>query len=352
MDLGIVAVYHVLGISDVVGSDRLNLVSTSAASAYLASEPEEALLMLRRRNALGVMLGSSLMGQTTGATPRERFDAALASPGSKIRKPEDGMLLVVECSQRISGPNIKIALDLGEFALALASIDEQLLLEQANAIRDAALAGISLSLPDYATHGSRQLGYAAFVIEEGTARRIINVTPTISAIVSSLQPLEPEPAELAVRYAEAISASSRKLQNVPRLLAQSLDDRNDALRSFVAAWTGLEVLVAVTFSTYEAMFLESFRGALPAAASSAIERIREVMGTRYRLLDRFVIMASSLDPEGCAPDIAQFERVKRERDRFVHTMSGEPADLPTGTVQSLLRKYLRLHLEASSGRRH
>lgn len=156
----------------------------------------------------------------------------------------------------------------------------------------------------------------------------------------------------AVRYAEAISASSRKLQNVPRLLAQSLDERNDALRSFVAAWTGLEVLVAVTFSTYEAAFMGSFMQVLPAAAGPAAERTREVMATRYRVLDRFVIMASSLDLEGCGPDIKQFETVKKQRDRFVHTMSGEPADLPTGAVQSLLRKYLRLHLEVSSARRH
>jgi len=68
------------------------------------------------------------------------------------------------------------------------------------------------------------------------------------------------------------------------------------------------------------------------------------MKDKYRLADKFAIIASALDPAGADQDIAVFTELKGIRDAFFHALSTNPDQLPGETTRRLLRKYLSLHL--------
>ena len=117
------------------------------------------------------------------------------------------------------------------------------------------------------------------------------------------------------------------------------------LRSFLAAWTALEIFVNKVFGDYEdRLFGELTEGPYPEARREHLARMREVMKDKYRLADKFAIIICQLCPNDADQDLAAFRKAKELRDDLSHgTEVTEPA-LPVAIVQGLIRKYLRLHL--------
>ncbi|MDK1493079.1 hypothetical protein QN219_24040 [Sinorhizobium sp. 7-81] len=72
------------------------------------------------------------------------------------------------------------------------------------------------------------------------------------------------------------------------------------------------------------------------------------MSDKYRLADKFLIIATILLPESAADDDTEFRRLKKSRDGVFHG-TDDPADVfPTGAIQKLLLKYLLAHLQAAN----
>ena len=71
------------------------------------------------------------------------------------------------------------------------------------------------------------------------------------------------------------------------------------------------------------------------------------MTDKYKIRDKFVVIASELDAADSDADIDAFQKFKKERDA-IHDMSAPPDTLPIDPVRNLLRKYLRLHLTSGA----
>ncbi len=142
-----------------------------------------------------------------------------------------------------------------------------------------------------------------------------------------------------------IIAQDRRLERVNRLLVSSLQTEDDALRSFLSAWTAIEIFINKTFRSYEErLFRELNDGDYPDARRQYLERIRSVMRDKHRLTDKFALIASLLCPEDADEDVEQLRQAKEDRDKLSHGQDIREDRLSVRTVQELIRKYLRLHL--------
>jgi hypothetical protein len=117
----------------------------------------------------------------------------------------------------------------------------------------------------------------------------------------------------------------------------------------VAAWNAMEIFVNATFkSTYEVQWSQIIEKGASVSAKPVVERIAEVMKDKYRLADKFLIIASILDPVRAATDEKEFRRLKKVRDGLLHVLDMPTEPLPTEAAQSLLLKFMGLHLRAPS----
>jgi len=150
----------------------------------------------------------------------------------------------------------------------------------------------------------------------------------------------------AQSQAVALTANT-SLYRVYRLLVQSISIENDELRRFMFGWSGLEILINKIFSTYEKRFVQNLLGANPAAPTQKyFETIHDVMKGKYRLMDKFVVVAACIGDASVETDIESFGRIKKTRDGLMHGDTLEEKSLPISETVALLKKYLRQHVDA------
>ncbi|HEY9671816.1 MAG TPA: hypothetical protein V6D11_10250 [Waterburya sp.] len=79
-----------------------------------------------------------------------------------------------------------------------------------------------------------------------------------------------------------ILIADKNFKRVVRLLVSSLQNDNDILRAFLAAWMALEIFVKKTFSVYEDCFFQQINnGCSPKVLEHFLERIRDVIKDKY-----------------------------------------------------------------------
>lgn len=141
--------------------------------------------------------------------------------------------------------------------------------------------------------------------------------------------------------------ANQDLNRVKQLLVSSLQTEDDKLRSFLSAWTALEIFINKTFGLYEKQFFKELNdGDHPNVRNQYFQRIQTVMKDKYRSTDKFSLITSLLSPESADEDIKFFKSAKTERDKLSHGRDLVDAALPVKEVQKLVRKYLQLHLTA------
>ena len=125
------------------------------------------------------------------------------------------------------------------------------------------------------------------------------------------------------------------------LFVESQTPSYDNLHSFIAAWSALELLVnrlaKTTRPRWSAMLAN---GSLPAWDKD----LTDVPFERYRMRDRFFLMASALDITVASIDAAAFCRINDLRGDFYHQVNVRERDLPTNDTRTLYRRYLKLSL--------
>jgi hypothetical protein len=141
---------------------------------------------------------------------------------------------------------------------------------------------------------------------------------------------------------------AKQLERVVSLMTISMEPHSDALRAFLAAWTALEILVSKLFPEYEAALFSSLHVASPQARRDYWDRIRDVMKDKYRLTDKFLLIASVLAPATADEDRDVFDGAKRLRDKLLHGVDVPDDALQVQPILDLLRRYLRLHLESAT----
>ena len=136
------------------------------------------------------------------------------------------------------------------------------------------------------------------------------------------------------------------LERVQRLLRSSFETEEDALRSFLAAWSAFEIFVNKVFDIYEDRFFKSlFERGAPEVQRKYLQRIREVMKAKYRLADKFAAVSFQLSPDTADEDLKTVLQAKKIRDELSHGGSVDEASLPVKPIRDLASKYVRLHIE-------
>ncbi len=143
--------------------------------------------------------------------------------------------------------------------------------------------------------------------------------------------------------------SERNLNRVYELLIQAVSRDNDRLRRFMFSWSALEILIHKVFLAYEKKFIENLTGADPAKHTQRyFDRIRDVMKDKYRLTDKFVVVASGIGDDSIETDLEMFVKIKNIRDALFHGDRVDDETLPISETVKLLKKYLRRHINGKS----
>ena len=205
---------------------------------------------------------------------------------------------------------------------------------------------LGLSLPPNADRRIRKVGDVVYLIDPDNGKPVYTFSFQMGhpkAFVSGplTQSAIAETVTLAPKLATDI-AGARPIS----LLITSLDDTADDLLAFIAAWTALQIFIEANFkSTYETRWFTIMADGAPASSEPVFKRFKEVMSDKYRLADKFLVIASVLDPGGADDDDREFRRLKKFRDGLLHALDTHSSPLPTEAVQNLLLKYMRLHFD-------
>lgn len=168
-------------------------------------------------------------------------------------------------------------------------------------------------------------------------------TGTLQSYVST--PLTDDQAQAIDELYRAL-ATDTILQRVQRLTRSSFEIQGDPFRSFLAAWSALEIFVNKVFKKYETAFFDSMleEGHLE-AQRKYLERMRNVMKGKYRLVDKFAVISFLLMPSTADQDLQTVVEAKKLRDKLFHGETVDEKKLPVERVQDLVIRSVRLHIK-------
>jgi hypothetical protein len=153
---------------------------------------------------------------------------------------------------------------------------------------------------------------------------------------------------------DKISASYDAMEHNPvlertiNLMSFSVEQHQNRFRAFVASWTAMELLVNKLFPDYERGLFGQLTDTESEAERSYFARISEVMRDKYRLLDKFALVALSLSPDTADGDLQCMKQIVEIRNDLVHKHSVRDEQLPLESLQQLLRKYMAKYLDVTS----
>ena len=340
--LSIYRVRGVIGLPDDLSRQLLEAPANKAV-AQLTMNRGPYFLHLRRIQAFSRMTTQALVGgHEKLIDARARFLHALANCSIPEGTDFDKPLLIVEITGEAESFHPDRAVNVGEISFGLNLFDTQDLARCAEAVLEAAVAGISLSLSPSTTSAVTKLGYVAYAKDNQSGRLSYTLEMSASASHLIMASISDEILTEASCLSNVLFVQD-DLKTVSHLLSRSLRTTDD-LQAFLTAWAALEIFVAKSFkSIYEPKLYETLGKST--AAGQFLTRVRDVMKDKYNIRDKFVVISSSLDPINSEQDIQEFKDIKSERDG-IHEMKLKMSGYPTHRVQNLLRKYLRLHLLA------
>ena len=161
---------------------------------------------------------------------------------------------------------------------------------------------------------------------------------SLSATISSKSAIDH--LESAKEYIPAM-LDDNSIETAISLFVQPQNKGNGNLRSFIAAWSALELIVNRLSKTTGPKWCELLStGSIPVWDKD----LKNVLPPNYRLRDRFFAVACVLNQSTAVADADVFVRANDKRSDFYHRMGVKEEALPTNDVQMLFRKYLRLSL--------
>jgi hypothetical protein len=330
-----------------VSNREIGALANPKFTAHITAEPELYFPHIDLGSALGTQLLKGIFTPDDKGTFQERLAAEIANiKARRAQQTEKGVFVVVEGEADIGEPNLRDLREVDDFRICFEAFDKDEFLGAFRPVVQAALTAIGLSLTGDADRKFERIGHVAFLVAATDGKPIYSFQlkgGAVSAYLSS--PLTGEVIARAAMRFKGIRDDD-KLTRPVALLAASLDQKADPLQAFIASWSALEIFVNAMFKqTYEAEWFKIMETGAPASGRPVFERFKEVMSDKYRVADKFVVIASVLDPECAEADAEEFLRLKKIRDNLLHALD-TPAHLPTEQIQKLLLKYLGLHVDA------
>ena len=347
MDYRYTAIYSIKGVTLPSAEEDKDLVadSTQGLRAILTSQPDSYAFEGDRSLAVSnLMLQALFRAEPTSDEFKQRVAEAVEEIRlSRTKQFGGNPFLVVIGEGEVTLFNPSHEREAGDFIVCFDGINKDIIRDKYNK----AIAAIITSLTSEADNiiGIKKAADSVVFFQEG-GKPVYSYSASVGAAKAYVS------TKLTMERMEAIEKLYRlfvadtTLQRVQRLLKTSLENEEDPLRSFLAAWSAFEILVNKIFSTYENKFFSAFlEEEYPEARKKYLERIRNVMKDKYRLADKFAAIGFQLSPDTADEDLKTVRQVKDIRDELFHGGSVDEANLPVNPIRDLASKYLRLHIE-------
>jgi hypothetical protein len=325
------------------GDKELVIDEARGLRAILTSCPDELTLDADRNRVIAVLILTGVIGSQDPAAITEAVSAKLGELRDSRKQASGGSaFLVISVTGEVGDFEPSPQKELDEFVLGFDGPSTAAIRDASESLTTAVIAAMSLELESLA--GIAKLSdTTVFFRNDGKPVYAYSASLGAASVLLSLPPSDEAVALIGAWYPKLVANSS--LARVIRLLASSYESGGDRLRFFIAAWTALEMFVSKTFQQYERLLFNELRlEGRPAAHDQFLERIQGVMKDKYRLWDKFAVIACQLSPSDADADVETFKSAKDMRDDMSHGQDIDEAALPLNAVQNLLRKYLRLHL--------
>ena len=319
-------------------------------TATLSTNPHQYFLHIDQSAALAAQLLKGVFAPDPGGTLQERLAAEIEDvKARRIKTAGSGVFLVFEGDTDIPTPEFKHRRDTDEFAVCLDAISKVEIRDKFRQPIQCVMTALELTLPAHADRRIEKIGDVVYLLDPENGKPIYTFNFQGGfARASVATPLTHSVIEESAALAPKIAANM-KIARPVSLLITSLDDDTEKLQAFIAAWSAVEIFVNATFkATYEADWFAIMEDGAPSSAKPIFERLKDVMSDKYRLADKFLVIAAVLDSGAAAEDAAEFVRLKKFRDSLLHALEMPSSPLPTESVQKLMMKYMKLHL-ASQG---
>lgn len=350
MELHFISIYRVHGMSSLPDSIPQTVWKSNGAEALLTTDLEPFVDHADRATAVihGIMAG--LFGEQKPGTVEERLATGVAAIREERQKKHGNGVYLVFHATRPTGPvTADVSRNAGTFNVAFDAIDKKTVHAEYLPALLRALTAVVVGLDSKTTADLSKMTEISYLIDPTSTKPTYSVTVTGgSARVSLSSPLNDDTFSKIESSAAGLK-SDTKITRVLDQFVQSLTGKFDDFRSFLSAWNALEIFVSSTFrQTYSERWLGVLKTGAPASANSYFDRLREIMSDRHRLVDKFVVIASLLNPAEAEADVAVFKTLKARRDAISHGADDAAERYPIEETQQLLRKYLRLHLGADA----
>jgi hypothetical protein len=276
---------------------ELARLSNPTLIAVVTDNPEPYFLHIDQSAAIANQLIRGIAG-IGGSDQHGTYDEQIAAEvetakANRAKETSKGVFLVISGDKDVANPNFKLRRDTERFAVCFDAIDKPDVKEVFRPSLQAVLTAVDLSQATKVDHLIEKVGEVIYLVEPETDKPIYTFTAQMSAArLSVASPFTDAVAANAVKRIPKL-VSDKVLARPASLLITSLDRGTDALQAFIAAWSALEIFVNATFkATYELEWFSIMERGAPSAAKPIFERLKDVMSDKYRLVGKFLIIAS------------------------------------------------------------
>lgn len=345
-----VSVWKLRGVARLAPSaDPLKLSSLDdpLVDAIITANPASYLFEIDRSAAIVSLLFRGLFDPRGQGTTQERLAAELEKTrADRFEQGEqEGVFLVIEGETDIPAPAFETRRDTEEFAVCLDGFDKEMVYGRFRPFIKAVQTALGLSMRQEDDHRFERVGHVTKLVDPANGKPIYPFTLEGGSATISMSSSFSDEMALDVEYYTPKILADQSTTRAISLLMASLDRNADQFQAFVGAWSALEIFINATFkSAYEARWFGVLEQVAPISAKPVFDRLQDVMKDKYRIADKFLIIASVLDPTSAAVDVTIFKDIKRVRDSLLHALE-IPKQLPTNDIQQFLLKYLRLHFD-------
>lgn len=348
MDYKYTVVYRLEGISNSnLDEDKIVYQNEdSGITVVLTSDVNRHCLIIDR----GLACASLFLGLIFRGEKIQELSAAIDSEITKIQeerlsKNKSGAYAVIIISGQAE-LDIKENLhkEIDQFSISFDAIDKEFIRSQHEETIHAIVASLAISTnPEYNVERIAR-GICFFDANDKPL-----YTYTLQAGRARLTVAKPVDLDKEMEIARVIGLSNANMQlKTPfRLLTLSLETTQDNLRAFISAWSALEILTNKVFPVYEEQFIAGIVDDHNShGVNNFLGRIKDVMKDKYRLTDKFSLVASFLSSD-ITEDIELFKSLKKVRDNISHGKEFDEEELPVEDARKLASKYLKNHMFAT-----
>ncbi len=340
-----IQLFSVSGILLPADIDELPLIDgeLGAVKVYLTHSPDICVLNISRGSAFGLMMGKGRLRDKGQKEFNEELNEEIERISDGIKKRfKSKPVFVIEIIGETELNTPHPLNDLGEYLICIDGVDKPTIRRQTADLTNTAIS--SLYLASYKDFELKKITNGLHLTDEDgkiyysfsfsmTGRGFVSTTVDTTLTVNTSE------------YAQKIS-KTKLSKKVIRLLTQALDENDDFLKSFLFAWTALEIFIQKAFKEYNQLFFDEILGNNPPALTKQyFERLNHVMKDKYRLKDKFIIVASLFCEKSAEQDLEKFNKIKKIRDEFFHGEEISEEELIVEETLALLKKYMQSYYE-------